>query len=124
MAVNQATDNVIAASAAYATGTVHSPDLDTTGCAFLNVVADITAIGASATVTITIEGKDPASGKYYTILVSTALAANATTRMKVGPNVTAASNTIAQDYLPKVIRITHVVATATSTYSIGASLTG
>lgn len=124
MAVNQATDNVIAPSAAYIVGTVHSTDIDTTGCSFLNVVIDMTAVGSSATLTVTIEGKDPASGKYYTILASSALASNATTRLKVGPNVAVSANLIAQDYLPKIIRITHVVATATSTYSIGASLTG
>lgn len=123
MARTQAQDIVVAPSAAYGVATVNSPDIDTTGCSYLNVVVDTTAIGSSATVTTTISGKDTASGKYYTILASTAVATNTTTRMKVGPTVAASANAAAQDYLPKTIRITYTVATATSTFSIGASLT-
>lgn len=124
MAVNQATDQTPVASASYAVGTNTSPDIDTTGCAFLNVVVDITAVGSSGTVTVTIQGKDQASGKYYDILASSALASNATTRLKVGPQISASANAIAQDYLPKTIRIKHVVGTAASVYSIGVSFTG
>ena len=46
----------------------------------VKLVIDITAItGVGATLTVTVQGKDAASGKYYTILASTALAAAATT---------------------------------------------
>lgn len=124
MAVNQATDQTPVASGLYGVGTQNSPDIDTTGCAFLNVIVDITAVGSSGTLVVTIQGKDSASGKYYDILVSASLAANATTRLKVGPTITAANNTIAQDYLPKTIRLKQVIGTAGSTYSIGVSLTG
>lgn len=123
MAVNQAIDNTVAASALYGVGTINGPDIDTTGCSFLNVVVDLTAVGSSGTLVVTIQGKDPASGKYYDILASSSLASNATTRLKVGPTIAASANATAQDYLPKTIRIKQVVGTAGSTYSIGASLT-
>lgn len=99
-------------------------DIDTGGSPFLNVVVDITAY-TSGNITVTIQGKDTASGKYYTLLASAALGAVATTRLKVGPQITAAANTIAQDYLPAFIRIAVAVADATPiTYSIGYSVTG
>lgn len=99
-------------------------DMDTGGSQFLNVVVDITAY-TSGNITVTIQGKDTASGKYYTLLTSAALGAAATTRLKVGPTITAAANTIAQDYLPAFVRISVAVADATSiTYSIGCSFTG
>lgn len=124
MAVNQATDQTPVASALYGVGTQNSPDIDTTGCSMLNVFIDMTAVGSSGTLVVTIQGKDAASGKYYDILASASIATNTTTRMKVGPNITASANVIAQDYLPKTIRLKQVIGTAGSTYSIGVSLTG
>jgi hypothetical protein len=99
-------------------------DIDTNGGTLLNVVYDQT-VGATNSNVITINGKDSASGKYYLILSSAALASVATTRLKVGPNVTAAANTIAQDYLPDTIQIVVTAGNANSaTYSLGYSITG
>lgn len=98
-------------------------DIDTTGCAFLNVVLDMTTVGTGS-VTLTINGKDPASGKYYLILSGAAVTTNSTNRYKVGPNVTASANAIAQDYLPKTIQLVVTANNANSaTYSLGYSLT-
>jgi hypothetical protein len=123
MSAVQAQDTPLLPSASYGIATAVSNDIDTSGCQFLNVIIDITAIGASGTVTCTIQGKDTTSGKYYTILASSALASNATTRLKVGPTIAASANAIAQDYLPKTIRVSVAVAVAASTFSVGASLT-
>lgn len=123
MAGNQHSSGTALLSAARTANAV-SGDINTTGSQFLNVVVDITAY-TSGSVTITIQGKDIASGKYYTILTSAALAAAATTRLKVGPTITAATNTIAQDYLPAQLRVSVVVADATPiTYSVGYAVTG
>src|SRR5215211_2410294 len=88
----------------------------------LHLVIDITALGASATLTVTIEGYDPLSGKYYTILASAALAAVATTVLKVYPGLTAAANLAANDVIPSHFRVKAVTAVQAVTAKISASL--
>ena len=89
----------------------------------LHLVIDITAVSGSPAVTVTIQGKDRLSGKYYTILASAALAAAATTVLKVYPGITAAANASVSDVLPECWRVIVGVGTADSvTYSVGASL--
>jgi hypothetical protein len=99
-------------------------DIDTHGAQYLNVVLDMTTVGTGS-VTLSINGKDPASGKYFTILAGSAVTTNSTNRYKVGPSVAASANAIAQDYLPATIQL---VVTANNsnaaTYSLGYSLTG
>lgn len=74
------------------------------------VVIDITALtGTSPTLTVTFEGYDPHSGKYYTILQSAALAAVATTVLRIGAELTAAANTIAKDFVPHSWRIRYTI---------------
>jgi len=88
---------------------------------FLNLVIDITnANGGNLTATIV--GLDPVSGKSYPVLVSAALAANATTVLKVGPGLTAVANLTANDFLPFTWSAQIVVAVATMTFSIGAQM--
>lgn len=123
MAYIQASEGTALASAARTT-TQTLPDIDTTGCKFLNVVLDMTAAGTGS-VTLSINGKDPASGKYYTILNGAAVTTNTTNRYRVGPTVTASANSIAQDYLPKTIQLVVTANNANSaTYSLGYSITG
>ena len=88
----------------------------------LHLTIDITAYTAGS-ITVTIQGKDPLSGKYYTILASAALAAAATTVLKVYPGITAAANASVSDVLPRDWRVSVAVGGAQSiTYSVGASL--
>ena len=83
----------------------------------LPVVLDMTAVGTSS-VTLTIEGKDAASGKYYTLLAGAAVTTNSTNRYRVGP--TLAANSVAQDYLPRMFRIVVTANNANNaTYSVG-----
>lgn len=99
-------------------------DIDTGGGMFLNVVLDMTTAGTGS-VTLTINGKDSASGKYYLILAGAAVTTNTTNRYKVGPNVTAAANSIAQDYLPDTIQLVVTANNANSAvYSLGYTVTG
>lgn len=85
----------------------------------LTVVLDMTTVGTGS-VTLTIEGKDSASGKYYTILAGAAVTTNSTNRYRVGPTLAAAANSVAQDYLPRVFRITVTANNANAaTYSVG-----
>src|SRR5713101_1207672 len=67
---------------------------------YLHLIIDITAITATGTITVTIYGIDPVSGKIYVILASAALGAVATTVLKVGPNLAAVANLTANDIIP------------------------
>lgn len=95
----------------------------------LTLVIDNTAeTGTDPTVTVTIEGKS-AQGDYYTILASTALAAQAVTTLTVYPGLTAASNAVANAVLPRIWRATYTLGgTAdgetppTVTFSVSAQL--
>jgi len=85
-----------------------------------NIIMDMTAVTATGTVTVKIEGKDAASGKYYTILESAALSAVATTILKIYPGVLAAANLAISEALPKTIKVTATHGNAVSmTYSVG-----
>jgi hypothetical protein len=88
---------------------------------YLDVIVDIT-VWSAGSITPTIQGYDEASGKWYTLLASAALAAVATTVLRIGPGLTAAANLVANVALPRVWRVSVAVAGAQSiTYSIGFS---
>lgn len=115
------TNNTALASAARTTAT-QSSDLTNYNGKGLHLVIDITAFTAGS-ITVTIQGKDALSGKYYTILASAALAAVATTVLRVHPGLTAAGNLVANDVIPRTWRVDVAVGSADSiTYSIGYSL--
>lgn len=89
-----------------AAASVSGDDIGNTSADGAVFVVDITAItGTSPTAVFTIEGKDPVSGKYYTILQSASLSTVATTVLRVHPAMTAAANVTASDMLPSVFRV-------------------
>lgn len=107
--------------------TVNGSDLENIGASGCHVVIDITAItGTSPTATFTLEGKDDASLKYYTILASAALTATGTTVLRVFPGATVAANLVASDILPRDFRIKCVVGGTTPavTATVGVSMVG
>ena len=69
---------------------------------------DITAVGGTPTLTVTLQGKSP-TGTYQTILASAALSSVATTVLKVYPGLTAAANAAANDIIPEVYRVSAVI---------------
>lgn len=91
-------------------GTVNTSDiLNTTGSG-LRLVIDVTAIsGTTPTLTVTIQGKDNASGKYYTLLASAALNATGTTILKLYPGFAETANVSANDCLPEWWRVSYTV---------------
>ena len=88
----------------------------------VKVVLDTTVIGTGSA-TVTIQGKDIASGKYYTLLAGAAVTTNTTTVYTVYPGVAASANVAASDILPRTWR---AIATANNanaaTYTVGASV--
>lgn len=90
------------------------------GC---HIIIDVTLDGAAASVTPTIQGQDPASGKWYTVLAGSAIAAVGTTVLKVYPGIGAVANGAASDVLPPVWRLSVAVADSDAlTYSVGVNL--
>jgi hypothetical protein len=90
----------------------------------LVLVVNSTAKVASPSVVFSIQGKDPASNTYYTILDSAAVVTSGTQIvMRVHPDLTASTNVTAKDMLPAVWRVVATHADADSiTYSVGASM--
>jgi len=101
------------------TATNSTSDFTNVGHQSLIVVFDVTAVSTSD-VKLKIEGKDPASGKYYTILESASVTTISINVYRVSPHLTAAANTIAKDIMPTTFRFTMTHANANSTtYSVG-----
>jgi hypothetical protein len=108
--------------AAQAAATVHSGDLPNVYGRGVQLVVDLTAVNSSSTV-FTIEGKDEVSGKYYVLLTSAGLAANATTLLTVHPNIAASANVAVAVTLPRVWRVSAVVTGGTGlTGTVGANI--
>lgn len=107
------------------TATPDSFEFEAPGVAYtgLHLVIDVTAVAATPSITVTVQGVDRVSGQVYTILESAAITAVSTTVLKVAPALTAAANTVANDLLPPIFRITVTHADADSiTYSIAGQL--
>lgn len=124
MGVRNLAEHVGVFPSAPRTANVNSPDfVNDEGAVGLVLVIDVTAASATPSVVFTLEGKDPTSGKYYTILASSAITAIGTTVLRVHPALTAAANSVAKDMLPRVWRVTATAADSDSlTYSVGASM--
>lgn len=114
---------VLASAARTATPDTQEFELVGHSASGLHVVIDVTAVTLTPSVTVNVSGVDRVSGKTYTLIESAAITAIGTTVLKVGPGLTAAANTVANDIVPSVIRVTATHADADSiTYSVGAHL--
>lgn len=87
------------------------------------IYINMAVVPGADTVTFTLEGKDPLSGAYHTILVSAALVATGLVVLKVYPGLTAAANLVANDIIPRIFRVraTHSAGTP-FTYTVNACL--
>jgi len=102
--------------------TVNSADFRQSGCNGGHFVINI-GTATAGTYTFHIQGKDPASGAYYDILVSSALGSTGTTVLRVHPNLTTSTNLIANDLLPPVFRVQAAgAASQNMTFSVGFGL--
>ena len=108
-------------TASGATTTQTGTDQTNDGCRGVKVVLDMTVVGTGS-VTLTIQGKDAASGKYYTLLAGAAVTTNVTNVYTVYPGLTAAANVTASDVLPHTWRVITTANNANPcTYTVGAS---
>lgn len=105
-----------------ATTTQTGPDLTNHNCRGVKIVLDTTAIGTGS-VTISIQGKDATSGKYYTILTGAAVVTNTTNVYTIYPGITAAANVSVSDVLPRTWRVVVTANNANpASYTVGACL--
>lgn len=119
-----ANKNSLALAPLARTATTTGADLKNLSYRGCHVIIDVTA-GATGVDTITpkIQGKDAVSGKYYDLLVGTAISAVGTTVLKIYPALTAAANVASNDMLPVDFRVVVSHATAASvTYSVAVNL--
>ena len=113
---NKNTQVIFSSTARTATvsATMNCPTL---GGAF---IINCTAKTSTPSVTFTVAGVDPASDTAYTILTSAAITGTGTTVLRIHPSLTAATNTIAKDFLPAGLKITATHGNTDSiTYSVG-----
>ena len=109
-----------ALASAARTASIDTADIANYSARGLHVVIDATAVTATPSITVTIQGKDSLSGQYYTILAAAAITAVSTTVLRVYPGLTAAANLVANDVLPRNWRVSVAAADADSiTYSVG-----
>ncbi|HYD33802.1 MAG TPA: hypothetical protein VEA39_04465 [Methylophilaceae bacterium] len=86
----------------------------------IHVIVDVTAVPGTDTVTPSIQGRDPVSGKYYDLLVGSAISAVGTVVLKVGQGIAAAANLAAADIVPSSWRVVLTHSAGTNfTYSVG-----
>lgn len=91
----------------------------------LQLGIDIAAIsGTGATLTVSIEGKDTASGQYYTMLTSAALTSAGFTWLTLYPSALANADSYVSQVLPRTWRISYAItgASPSVTATIGASV--
>lgn len=109
-------------SAARTATTLNSNDFVNNAGRGVTCVLD-TTIFTAGTVTLTIQGKDGVSGKYYTLLAGAAVGSVSTNTYKVFPGAPATSNVSANDQLPRAWRINLAgAASPNATYSVGCSV--
>lgn len=85
----------------------------------VQIIIDVTAASATPSVVPTIDGYDPLSDSWYNLLTGAAITGTGTTVLRIHPDLTAAANLIAKDFLPRTYRIVMTHADADSiTYSV------
>ncbi len=106
------------ASAARTT-TQTSRDIVNPGFSWIDVTMDTTVFGTGS-VTLTINYKDVASGKYILLLSGAAVVSTVTNTYTVGPTSAVSANVSAARHLPDVLQIVCTANNAnTQTYSVG-----
>lgn len=106
-------------------GAINSPDQTNINSRGVQIGVNITALtGTGPTLTVKIQGKDAASGVYYDLLTSAALAATGFTLLTLYPGAPVTANASSPQVLPAVWRVVATVAGTgpAVTATVGASV--
>lgn len=114
------TAGLVAISAA-GTSTLTSADQTNFNGRGLQLGINVT-VATAVTLTVSIQGKDVASGTYYNILTSAALATTGFTNMTIYPGAGVTANVSSSMPLPRVWRISAAIVGTSVTATIGASV--
>lgn len=88
----------------------------------LHIVVDVTVVGTGS-ITLTVNGKDNISGKYYTLLSGAAIVTNSTNVYKIFPGAPATANVSVNDMIPRLFQVVVTANNANAvTYTVGYSL--
>ena len=114
---------IVLASAARTT-TFTSADIPVAYARAIDVIVDETVnAGSAGSMTCTINGKDPASGKYYLLLSGAAIVAVATNTYSIGIGLPVTTNVSTNVAIPSVIQIVLTFANANPvTCSVGLNM--
>ena len=116
------TEETYLASAAR-TATNNSADFTNYNARGLHAIVNVSAVTGAASITPTIQAKDPVSGLYYDLLVGLPITTVGTNVLKVYPGISPVLNASASDLLPRTYRLRIVHGTADSiTYSVSGAL--
>jgi hypothetical protein len=110
----------VLASAARTT-TQTSPDITIPFAAQIDVILDATVnAGGAGSITLTINAKDPVSGKYYLLLAGAAVVTVSTNVYKIGRSLPVTTNVSANSGIPNVLQFVVTANNANPvTYSVG-----
>jgi len=110
------------ASASRAANTYLSSEFDNSmGAMGLRAFTDVT-VPNGGSVTITLQGYDPTSAKWYTLIAGSAISTATTQALLTYPGATTVANSVGQWPVPGKFRVMAVVATAAVTFSVGLEL--
>jgi hypothetical protein len=105
---NTNVDNIVLLASGVVTANGVSADQTNKRCRGLKLFIATGTFGTSeSTMTVTIQGKDPVSNTYYTILTSASLTTNAFTVLSVYPGLAVTANVSANDVLPPTWRVSY-----------------
>jgi hypothetical protein len=90
------------------------------GARGISAYLDVTAVPGVDTVTLAIDVKDQASGKYVQVAAAAARVATGTDRLTVYPGITVAANVALSDVVGDIYRVRVVHSAASNfTYTVG-----
>lgn len=89
-----------------------------------HIIVTVTSY-VSGSYTVTLQGRNTATGNYYDLLTSSAIAANGQTILKIYPGITGVANGATSDFLPQIWRVQlNGVSSPNMTVAVDAVLTG
>ena len=103
------------------TATVHQSVSSTPPLTHGQIIVNVSA-RTGGSITPSIEGYDPASGTWYTLLTGAAMSSVSQQVLQVGPNFAATANVSVNTILPATWRVTLTSSSANLTASVGANL--
>lgn len=103
------------------TSTIHATFTSTPPMTHGQIIVNVSA-RTGGSIVPSIEGYDPASGTWYTILTGTSMSSVSQQVLLVGPNFAATANVSVNNMLPATWRVTLTSSSANLTASVGANV--